>query len=319
MLSRVADSLYWMSRYLERAEHTARLLDVNLHGMLDQKPDVVDQRWERVRRSLDVSTADVSAGEPQGIAHALAFDSSVACSIINSITAARQNAREVREQISTEMWEQLNRLYLHVQQTNQDGFLEGHAYDFFQQVKEGAHLFQGITDSTMSHEEGWYYIQLGRYLERVLATVNLLDAHFRDYQVNGDDPAADQYMEWVGLLKSCTAFEAYCRIHTANVVPEKAATFLLLDPDFPHAVRFGVGMIRKSLDALAETTPALKQSVAIRLVGKASSALSFDPIEDIMAQGVHAYLTEIRDQCTNIHHAFYDACISYPIEFALTF
>jgi uncharacterized alpha-E superfamily protein len=260
-----------------------------------------------------------AAAEPQIMARTLSFDASVPASIVNSIASARQNAREVREQISTEMWERLNRLYLHVQQTNQGVFWEGQAHPFFQEVKEGAHMFQGITDSTLSHEEGWHFIQLGRYLERVLATVSLLDAHFLDYQVNGDDPAADQYMEWVSLLKSCTAFEAYCRVHTANVLPQKVATFLLLDPDFPHAVRFGIGMVRKALDALAETTPALKQSEARRLVGKTASALSFDPIEDIMAQGMPAYLTQIRERCIHIHHAVYDACLSYPIEFALTF
>jgi len=319
MLSRVADSLYWMSRYLERAEHTARLLDVNLHGMLDQKPSVLEQRWDRVQRSLHVRDLGGPDKEPQQIADALTFNPRVHCSIVFSIDAARQNTREVRERISSEMWEQINRLYLHVQQTKKRGFWEGQAHQFYREVKEGAQLFQGIADSTMSHEEGWLFIQLGRYIERVLATVSLLDAHFQDYGLQNDDSGTDQYMEWVGLLKSSTAFEAYCRIHTANVVPELAATFLLLDRDFPHAVRFGIGMIQQALDNLAESSQALKQSEAIRLVGKTASALNFDSIEYIMSQDVHLYLTEIRDRCSDIHKAVYDTCISYPIEFALTF
>ncbi|MEJ2504437.1 MAG: alpha-E domain-containing protein [Gemmatimonadota bacterium] len=287
MLSRVADSLYWMSRYLERAEHTARVLDVNLHGMIDQQPDVLDQRWARVLRGLRTGPLG-DAGDEHAIAHALSFDAEIAASIVNSVSAARQNAREVREQISTDMWEQLNRLNLQVQNASRTQAWEGQEHAFFQTVKEGAYLFQGIADTTMSHEEGWHFIHLGRYLERVVATVNLLDAHFVDHRV--DDPTGgDLFPEWVGLLKSCTAYEAYTRVHTANVLPEKVATFLLLDPSFPHAVRFGMGMVRSALESLAESAPALKQSGALRLVGKTVSALSFDPIEDIMAQGVHEY------------------------------
>jgi uncharacterized alpha-E superfamily protein len=316
MLSRVADSLYWMSRYLERAEHTARVLDVNLHGMIDQQPDVLDQRWARVLRSLRTGPIE-GAGDEHAIVHAVSFDPGIPASIVNSVSAARQNAREVREQISTEMWEQINRLNLHVQHTSRRRKWDGQEHAFFEAVKEGAHLFQGVADSTMSHDEGWHIIHLGRYLERVVATVDLLDAHFVDHRVD-DDPGGDIFPEWVGLLKSCTAFEAYTRVHTANVLPENVATFLLLDPAFPHAVRFGMGMVRSSLEALAETSPALKGSGALRLVGKTVSALSFDPIEDIMAQGVHDYLTGIRDRCALIHDATYAACISYPVEFALT-
>ncbi len=314
MLSRVADSLYWMSRYLERAEHTARLLDVNLHGLLDQKSDVIEQRWGRVRRSLHVPARPVEPADAQAIAYALAFDQSLSGSIISCISTARLNAREVREQISTEMWSQLNRLYLHVQHTNQKDFWEGQAHTLFQEVKEGAHLFQGITDTTLSHEEGWFFIQLGRYLERVLATVTLLDVHLSDYSLADEQ---DLYVDWLGLLKSCTAFEAYCRVHTAIIRPDKVVAFLLLHADFPHSVRFGVGMVSKSLSALSESIPALKQSEASRLAGKLLSTLRFESIEEIMAHDVHVHLSAIRERCIQIHQAVYDSCITYPIDLVL--
>jgi uncharacterized alpha-E superfamily protein len=316
MLSRVADSLYWMSRYLERAEHTARLLDLNLHGMLDQKSDVALRRWQRVQQSLGLNPSEPPE-EPQAIAYRFAFDQGLNGSIVRCIAAARHNAREVREELSTEMWEQLNRLFLHVRRVNRSEVREGQVHDFFQAIKEGAHLFQGITDSTISHDDGWLFIQMGRYLERVIATVNLLDAHFAEYHPTGEVPE-DRYIEWAGLLKSCSALEAYACVYTANVQPEKAAGFLLLSPNFPRSVRFGVGEVRRALALLSEHIPALKHSNIHRLMGKLFSSLSFDAIEEIIAGDVHAYLGDIRAQCINIHDNIYDTCVTYPIEFALT-
>ena len=316
MLSRVADSLYWMSRYLERAEHTARVLNVNLHGLLDQKADVGAQRWARALHSLHVDVASEPALVPLEIAQALTYDPEMPGSIVSCIASARHNAREVREEISTEMWEQINRLALHVRTMDRNGVRQGRAHAFFQDVKEGSHLFQGITDATLSHDDGWHFIQLGRYIERVQATVSLLDAH-----IEADAPEADseaRHNEWVDLLKSCTAFEAYCRSHSVHVEPDQAVEFLLLAPHFPHAVRFGVRKIQGSLEALAETTPQLKQGAATRTVGKLASSLRFDAIDEILSGDVHGYLSGIRAQCSTVHRALYDACVSYPIESALT-
>jgi uncharacterized alpha-E superfamily protein len=318
MLARVADSLYWMSRYLERAEHTARLLDVNLHGQLDQQRDLSGRQWERVLKSLTVPVTEAALRDPAGMVERLIFDPTARHSVVGCIGLARQNAREVREQISTEMWEQLNRLYLHIQRLSRYEASEGQRYEFFQLIKQGSHLFRGIAGATLSREEGWHFIELGRYLERVTGTVNLLDAHVVDYREAADGPAAaDQYQEWVGLLKSCTALEAYWRVHTANIQPEKAAAFLLLDAEFPQSVRFGVEAVQSSLDSLAESVPNLKRSDVHRRVGKVLSALSFDSIEEIVARDMHAFLTNIRVGCSDVHHAVYLGCITYPIDQAL--
>ena len=315
MLSRVADSLYWMSRYLERAEHTARLLNVNLHGLLDRRARVGERRWARVLHSLHVDTALEPDLVPQEIAQALTYDPDLPGSIVRSVNLARHNAREVREEISTEMWEQINRLALHVRQMSRDGVRKGQAHAFFQDVKEGAHLFQGITDATISHGEGWHFIQLGRSIERVQATASLLDAHLG--APDEADPH-DQYAEWVDLLKSCTAFEAHCRTYSVHIEPRLVIEFLLLAPDFPHSVRFGARAIQRSLEALSETIPQLKHSEAPRSVGKLTSALRFDDIDEILSGDVNAYLADIRDRCSRVHAALYDACIAYPIESALT-
>jgi uncharacterized alpha-E superfamily protein len=318
MLSRVADSLYWMSRYLERAEHTARVLDVNLHGGLDQRPESSRPRWGRVLKSLSVPITERTLEDPQATIDRLTFDGTHPSSVVACIVSARQNAREVREQISTEMWEQLNRMFLHVQRTKQRTS-DGQAYEFFQVIKQGSHLFQGITSTTLSREEGWYFIQIGRYLERVSATVNLLDAHLAPPVGEPLDPmaSADEYLEWVGLLKSCAALEAYWRVHTANIVAHKGAAFLLLDPDFPHSVRFGLDTVGGSLDALSTEIPALKRNDVHRRLGKLLSTLSFDPIEEIVGRDVQIFLGNIRNGCRDVHNAIYETCISYPVDHAV--
>ncbi|MEZ4700392.1 MAG: alpha-E domain-containing protein [Rhodothermales bacterium] len=320
MLSRVADSLYWMSRYLERAEHTARVLNVNLHGLLDQKDDVVQQRWRRVARSLYMPAVPDTGFEPYLVAASLTFDARVPGSIVNSIVSARQNAREIREQISTEMWEQINRMFLHVQHAQRLGIWDTDAHAFFQAVRDGSHLFQGMSDTTLSHDEGWLFIQLGRYIERVQSIVRLLGVHFDDPAVPEDGSfAIEDYMEWVGLLKSCTAFEAYCRLHTANIQPDRAMGFLLLHPSFPHSVHFGIRMILSALEALSESIPLMKQSEAYRQAGKLASSLQFDPIGDILAGDVQGYLEEIHHRCLQIHDSVFETCITYPLNYNLAY
>ncbi len=222
MLSRVAESLYWMSRYLERAEHTARLIDVDLNLMLDQSPDSSLERWGRLLEGLRTSLPPGEKGDALSVTQTLTFDSSNPTSIVTCIASARENARNVREQISSEMWEQVNRLFLRVTRSGIEGIWNSQPHEFFRAVKEGAHLFQGITDSTMNHGEGWHFIQLGRFIERAGATAALMDVHFRRFAHRPDQAVeTTDYLEWVGLLKSCTAFEAYCKVYTAELRPHR--------------------------------------------------------------------------------------------------
>jgi uncharacterized alpha-E superfamily protein len=178
MLSRVAESLYWMSRYLERAEHTARLMDVDLQLRLDQSLESSTGRWLRLIDALQVPPSLTGNVDGTTLAHTLTFNRLNPSSIVSCIAAARENLRHVREQCGSEMWEQLNRLYLKVwnNRPEESFLLESHV--FFRTVQEGAHLFQGITDSTMSHGEGWHFIQLGRYVERTNGLAGLIGTHF---------------------------------------------------------------------------------------------------------------------------------------------
>jgi uncharacterized alpha-E superfamily protein len=321
MLSRVADSLYWMSRYLERAEHTARLVDVELQLWLDQSPDAGAGRWRFLLEALRTPTA-TSSVDPTLLVDSLVFSRRNSSSIVSCIATARENLRHVREQCSSEMWEQLNRLYLEVMDARPDErpeeswILKSHG--FFRAVQEGAHLFQGITDGTMSHGEGWQHIQLGRYVERADTLACLIETHFKRTNVS-TDPSADQvvesaeYLEWVGLLRACVAFEAYCKAQTAAIRPLRVAEFLVLNPEFPHSIRFAVDRVNAALHIIGDLTER-KAKTPTRIAGRLRAQLSFSSIEEIMAGGARAYLENIRSECAQIHAAIHQVYFDYAIE-----
>jgi uncharacterized alpha-E superfamily protein len=313
MLSRVADSLYWMGRYLERAEHTSRLVNVELQLWLDQSPELGAGRW---RFLLEALRAPVSAGpvDPTRLLNTLVFSRSNGSSIISCIASARENLRHVREQCSSRMWEQLNRLYLDVIERRPEGEWMLKSHDFFLSVLEGAYLFHGITDATMSHGEGWQFIQLGRYVERADTLTTLLETHFQRMTNNLEGPVEPaEYLEWVGLLGGCVALEAYCKAHTAEIRPLRVAEFLLLNPEFPHSIRFAVDRVNAALHLIGDLTQR-SGKLPTRIAGRLRAQLSFSQIEEIMAEGIHSYLQNVRRECAEIHSAIHDIYFDYSIE-----
>ncbi|PYX75168.1 MAG: hypothetical protein DMG78_04920 [Acidobacteria bacterium] len=317
MLSRVADSLYWMSRYLERAEHTARLIEVDLQLRLDQSPESGAGRWLRLLNALQTLGPEDPKIEAASITHLLTLDRTNPSSILSCVSAARENLRQVREQCSTEMWEQLNRLYLQVSNTSKAESWLLNSHIFFRAVLEGAHLFQGVTDSTMSHGEGWQYIQLGRYVERTDTLARLIGTRFGSLTQPPDQAVeSEEYLEWVGLLKSCAAFEAYCKTYTAEMRPLRVAEFLLLNPEFPHSVRFSVDMVHASLARIGEMTER-KAEQPVRLAGRLQATLNFSQIEEILASGAGAYVDSVRWQCAQAHTAIHQVYFDYSVESAL--
>ncbi len=317
MLSRVADSLYWMSRYLERAEHTARLIEVDLQLRLDQSPESGAGRWLRLLNALQTLGPEDPKIDAASITHLLTLERTNPSSILSCVSAARENLRQVREQCSTEMWEQLNRLYLQVSNTSKAESWLLNSHIFFRAVLEGAHLFQGVTDSTMSHGEGWQYIQLGRYVERTDTLARLIGTHFGSLTQPPDQAVeSEEYLEWVGLLKSCAAFEAYCKTYTAEMRPLRVAEFLLLNPEFPHSVRFSVDMVHASLAQIGEMTER-KAEQPVRLAGRLQATLNFSQIEEILASGAGAYVDSVRWQCAQAHTAIHQVYFDYSVESAL--
>jgi uncharacterized alpha-E superfamily protein len=313
MLSRVADSLYWMSRYLERAEHTARLVDVELQLWLDQSTEAGAGRWRFLLEALRTS-AGQGALDPTKLMNALVFSRTNASSIVSCIATARENLRHVREQCSSEMWEQLNRLYLDVMELRPEETWMMNSHGFFRAVQEGAQLFHGITDATMSHGEGWQYIQLGRYVERTDTMAALVETHFRRVGTPSDQAVETaEYLEWVGLLRASVAFEAYCKAYTAEIRPLRVAEFLVLNPEFPHSVRFSVDRINAALHIIGDLTER-RAKLPTRIAGRLRALLSFSQIEEVMAQGAHAYLENVRGECTQIHAAIHQIYFDYAID-----
>jgi uncharacterized alpha-E superfamily protein len=291
-------------------------LDVNVHQMLEQRSASDARRMTRLIASIRVEVPADYANDLAHLARALTFDNTNPDSIVSAITVARENARQVREQISSEMWEQINRLYLHVRRGEADAEWRSEPQQFYKSVKEGAHLFQGITDATMSHDEGWHFIQIGRYLERASAISALLDAHFADPMAHDQADQSLNYLDWVAMLKSCTAFEAYCKVYTADIQPEKIAEFLLLNAESPRSVRFGIDAVQRALQVIARTTASRSAGRVERLAGRLRASLDYGQVDEIM-DDMHGYLEQIQKQCAQIHTVINTVYVSYPADTAI--
>ena len=317
MLSRVADSLFWTGRYLERAEHIARMVNVNLNLTLDRAPGDAARHWGRLLESLPVPPPWPAPTTPDSLDRGT-VDLANREAIAACVGTARENARQVREEISTEMWQKINRLFLTVQrrQPAESDWTSG-THEFLTSVMDGVHLFQGVTDATMTHSEGWHFIELGRYLERTIATAALVDVQYRECDTSGVhiDTVSD-YVEWVGLLKSCCAFEAYCRHYTADVRSLRIAEFLVLNPDFPRSIRFAAGRVQASLEAISGLT-GRTNSRADRLAGRLLASLDYGQMDELIGE-LSAYLQGIGRQASQINAAVQQEYIAYPIDSGLT-
>ena len=309
MLSRVADSLYWMSRYFERADHCARVLEANFNLMLNPSKVSTEERWQRIMASLGIP--ETAAGiDPQMAMIKLTSDPDNESSIVSCISESRENAGQVREQISSEMWERLNRLYHDVTKANTRLEADADPLRLVAAVREGSYQFQGVTAATMNHGEGWHFIQLGKYMERSCALPLLLDAYFSTAG-QADD------LDWVGLLASCAAFESYCKVYTADLKPDSMAEFLLLNPEFPYSVRYAVDRMNAALAAISETSLTKATSRIERIAGRLRAFLAYAQITDIMSGGLRRYLDSVIEQCKGLHAAVHEVYIDYPIQSAL--
>jgi uncharacterized alpha-E superfamily protein len=318
MLSRVSDSLYWTSRYLERAEHTVRLLDVNLGLMLDRSQTSAERRWQRVLAALGNPSHIEWTGDAYKLVQALCFDPASPASVVNCIVSARENARQIREEISTEQWQRLNRLFHDVSRARTELYSDLQFAEFLPTVIDGVHLFQGVTDTTLSHGEGWQFLQVGRFLERASATALLLDVYHREV-IRSPEESVDayEYLEWVGMLRSCTAFEAYCKVYTADLTYERMLEFLLLNPDFPHSIRYSIDQLHRSLNAIQQESHQQNIEELMRVSGKLRTLLSYDHISDVFAAGPGVYLRRILRECHHIHNLVYEVYIHYSVQTAL--
>ena len=316
MLSRVADSLYWMSRYLERAENTVRLLDVTMSLMLDTGGANFESRWERMVAALGNPAGLEWSGDLERMARRLVFDGLNPASVIYCIGAARENARQVREEISTEQWQRLNRLFHQMHATFAQAQFASNINDALSAFIDGIHLFQGVGDSTMIHGQGWQFIRLGRSLERAYATATLLEVYQPELLDQPERESAG-YLELVGLLRCCTAFEGYCQVYTADITPDRILEFLLLNSDFPHAIRFCVDGIRSTIEAIQRTGGRRSPDELTAGIGRLHAMLGFTTVREVLSGDPAKFLHTIREQCLHIHELIYRYYVHYSIQSAL--
>ena len=318
MLSRVADSLYWMSRYLERAENTVRQLDVTMSLMLDTGGASAASRWKRLVSSLGGPAGLEWNGDLDAMARKLVFDSLNPASVTFCVNGARENARQVREEISSEQWQRLNRLYHQMHSPHAQAQFRSNINDALSAVSDGIHLFKGVSDTTMIHGQGWQFIRLGRHLERAYATATLLEVYQPDlFSEAGHEGSGYLHLELVGLLRCCTSFEAYCQVYTADLSPDRILEFLLLNRDFPHAIRYSVDVIRDAIESIQRTGGRRPPDELTAGIGKLHAMLGFTTITEILAGDPAHFLHTIREQCLRIHELIYRYYVQYSIQSAL--
>ncbi len=316
MLSRVADSLYWIGRYLERAENRLHLLDVHMNLLLEGSKDNSAARWRRLLHSL-ANTAELPVEDAESAVRQLVFDASNDASVAACIAAARENARQVRDEISSEQWEKLNRLYHRLSELRALDPLSTLS-DIMQALLEGIYVFKGVTETMMPHGEGWHFIRAGRHMEGAMHIATLLETYYRELFAEGESLTdAGQYAEWIGLLRSCTAFESYCTVHTADVTPERILEFLLFNREFPHSLWYCVNSLVDALTSIRHDGRRSSAEELTRRAGRLRASLSFAQIGEIIAQDAAGYMRRVLQECGAIQDLIYRLYISYSVDTAL--
>lgn len=311
MLSRVADAIYWSSRYVERAENAARFVDVNLNLMLDTPISKRDS-WD----ALVQTTGDhewyykhYSDASPEKVARFLTFDRSYPNSLISTLSLARDNAQTAREVLSREMWQELNEVYLMVRDASKRPFSLGDMSEFYDRVKLAGIHYEGVTNATLSRGEAWHFARLGRLLERADKTSRILDVKYYILQGSAPDSVRLDQVGWTALLNSVSGLQMYRQqYHVIN--PDNIATFLLLNREFPRAINYCTSEAQHSLHAITGTPSDRCRYEPERLLGKLRAKLSYDRISDVDESGIHEYIdavqAQLNDVGTAIQHQFFD-------------
>jgi uncharacterized alpha-E superfamily protein len=311
MLSRIADSLFWLTRYMERAEDTARILDVNYHMLLEQSATPYRLKWDPLiimageqQRFFQFYTE----ANAQTVYEFLAFRADNPNSIVQCITKARENARTIRDRISREMWEDINGLYHSVARFDPAEQISSGPHRFCDAVKFGSHRFFGVTDATLPHDEGWDFLKIGWSLERAEMTARLVDLQFQSLLETPILAGTADNHQWMAVLKSVGAYEAYRRQYHSPIEPERVAEMLILHPQHPRSIRFSITELQAGLRAISGSGPGTYANEAERLTGRVLEGLRYDTVEDVFRRGLHSYLENL---LANFHVIGEDIAHSY--------
>ncbi len=306
MLCRVAESLFWMSRYIERAENTVRLVDVTLQTLLESEhgsEEISFSHWKPILTSL----GDLEHFESQhpnrssyDVTYFLTFSTENPSSVFNTIAYARENARMIRDQISSEMWETINRMYLFLKNTNAEKVCHELNFEFFHAIKEFSLLFQGIAEATFPHQLGYEFIICGRQIERADKTCRILDSkrHMRSASITEDD--ALDTAQLAALLKGCSAFEAYHRIYVSQITGEHVRNMLILSRSFPRSVLFCLNKLQLAMHAISKCSIAQYSNEAERKIGLLISRLNYANKYDLQGTKADKLIQDVEDALAEI-------------------
>ena len=320
MLSRVANSLYWMSRYIERAENIARLVDVNLQLLLDGR-NLDEERVAEHWLPIVQSTGDEepffklhARATGAAVSEFLVFQAENPNSLFVSICEARENARMVRDQITQEFWEELNRLYLFLRGPEARRVWRESPSDFFQQVKTSSLVLIGLSRATSIRNEGWYFAEAGKFLERADKTSRILDVRFNTLPERGAPKSVSQTeaLDWSAILRSCSAWDAYKSLHGADVHPVSVSEFLLFNENFPRSVRFCVDGLNRALRRISGVAEGRFCNEAEKLAGRLVAELQFSTIDEVFEQGLHLHLDQLQFKLNAIGASLFNAYIFQP-------
>ena len=310
MLSRVANSLYWMNRYLERIENTARLIESQLHMLLDLPSMRQDPKaWKPlvdITGDQEYFDKNIGSYKRDDVIFFHTFDRDYPHSIITCVTAARENARSVREIISSEMWERINNLYLDIADPGARLKASNNPHKFYYNIKMDCHLILGIAYSTMAHGEAWHFSQLGRFLERADKTSRILDVKYFIILPRIDFVGSSlDSVQWAALLKSISSLEMYRKrfnlINSRNIVD-----FLIFDREFPRSILYCIQHAEQAFFNINETPSGAYDSDLARKFGRLTGKLNYSHVDEVMAIGLHQFLDEIQSDLNEVGEAIHD-------------
>jgi uncharacterized alpha-E superfamily protein len=299
MLSRVADSVYWMARYIERAENVARYVDVSLQASLDN-PHTPSEQWLPLVAAAGDHTlfeekyGKLGKGAGEAVMRFLAFDLEYPNSIVSCIAKARENARQVRGSLPLEAWEHLNKFYHYLSSSEARRRANESLHDFFSEIRTASYLFEGILESTMSRGEEWHFLKLGRCLERADQTSRILDVkYFILLPTPADVGSVVDDLLWAALLHSVSGYEMFRRRH-GRILPGKVVDFLLLDRDFPRAVLHCLERAEECLLAVSGTPMGSYRNQAEKQISRLRAKLAYTHVDEVIAKGLHEFLDELQ-------------------------
>jgi uncharacterized alpha-E superfamily protein len=290
-----------MARYIERAENNARILDVNLQVTLDDNHDgaaAARVEWEPILATLEekkVFSSLYQETNAEAVCEFVTFATENPNSITSCVAVARENARTVREYISSEMWERINHLFLWLNSKEARHLYTASGIEFFRHVVDQAHQFLGTTAATLTRGEGWSFIQVGKYLERADSISRILDLKYHILLPSGEQVGGNvDTVQWQAVLKSCSAFEAYRKIHPGQVTPWSVAEFIILHDSFPRSIHFCATQLDAALHQISGCDRTHFSNEAERRSGRLVSDLNFATVEEIFRIGLHEYLDSIQ-------------------------